>query len=171
MGTERILAIDPGTTESAFLVWEGGLLEGGMLPNPELRYRLLENAFGGATLCAIEMVESFGMAVGKETFETVYWIGRFTECARMPVVRVYRKQVKIHLCGTVKAKDANIRQALIDMHGAPGTKKRPGGTFGVSGHLWAALAVAQYAIDHRTPVDGKEPLYADLGLGFTTSKE
>lgn len=158
MGTDRILAIDPGTTESAFLVWENGLLEGGMLPNPELRYRLLENAFGGATLCAIEMVESFGMAVGKETFETVYWIGRFTECARMPVVRVYRKWVKLDLCGTNRAKDANVSAALRDIYGQKGTAKRPGGTFGVSGHLWQALGVAHYALKNRTelvPVNGK----------------
>lgn len=63
----------------------------------------------------------------------------------IPVELIYRRDIKIHLCGTVKAKDGNIRQALIDKHGAPGTKKSKGPTYGVSGHLWAALAVADYA--------------------------
>jgi hypothetical protein len=149
-----VVAIDPGTTQSAFLVWEDGMLEGGMLPNPELRYRLLENSFGGATLVAIEMVASYGMAVGKEVFETVRWIGRFEECARPPVRLVYRKDIKVHICGTTKAKDTNIRQALIDVYGPVGTRKNPGGCFGISGHLWSALAVAHFILSTDSPVDG-----------------
>lgn len=145
----RIVAIDPGTTESGFLVWDAGVVECAQLPNADLRLRLKENHFGGASLVAIEMVASYGMAVGKETFETVRWIGIFQECSVPPVLLVYRKDIKLHLCGTSKAKDANIRQALIDKHGAPGTRKAPGATYGVSGHLWAALAVADYAESAR----------------------
>jgi hypothetical protein len=48
----------------------------------------------------------------------------------------------------MRAKDANIRQALIDKLGAVGTKKAPGPLYGISGHLWAALAVADYAINN-----------------------
>jgi hypothetical protein len=59
---------------------------------------------------------------------------------------VYRNAVKLHICGTPRAKDPNIRQALIDKYGAPGTKKNPGPTYGVSSHLWSALAIADYAI-------------------------
>jgi len=55
---------------------------------------------------------------------------------------VYRKEVKIYLCGSMKAKDPNIRQALIDRLGDPGTKKNPGPTYGVKSHAWSALAVA-----------------------------
>jgi hypothetical protein len=46
----------------------------------------------------------------------------------------------------MKAKDANIRQALIDIYGgndkAIGNKKTPGPLYGIKGDLWAALAVA-----------------------------
>jgi hypothetical protein len=34
---------------------------------------------------------------------------------------------------------------LIDIYGEVGTKKNPGGTFGMSGDKWAALAVATAA--------------------------
>ena len=141
----RVIAIDPGPAKSGFLVWEDQVIECGELDNQSLLFRLKENSFGGPHLCAIEMIASYGMAVGKETFETCVWIGRFIERAVAPVRLCYRKDIKIHLCGTMKAKDGNIRQALIDKHGAQGTKKAPGPLFGVSGHMWAALAVADYA--------------------------
>ena len=90
------------------------------------------------------MVASYGMAVGKEVFETVRWVGRFQQAWRDPdaVRLVYRKDVKLHLCGSPRAKDTNIRQALIDLLGPRGTKKNPGPTYGVSSHAWAALGVA-----------------------------
>jgi hypothetical protein len=46
-----------------------------------------------------------------------------------------------------RAKDQNIRQALIDRLGPPGTKKNPGPTYGVTSHMWSALAVAVTAHD------------------------
>jgi len=93
---------------------------------------------------AIEMIASYGMAVGREVFETCVWIGRFIEAWHSPddVRLIYRKDVKMYLCGTPRAKDANIRQALIDLLGPQGTKKQPGPTYGVKSHAWAALAVA-----------------------------
>ena len=93
---------------------------------------------------AIEMVASYGMAVGKEVFETVRWIGRFQQCWRDPdaVRLIYRRDVKLHLCGSPRAKDANIRQALIDQLGPVGVKREPGPLYGVKSHAWSALAVA-----------------------------
>ena len=44
------------------------------------------------------------------------------------VIRVKRSAVKLHQCGSNRAKDANVRQALIDKMGPPGTKKAPGPT-------------------------------------------
>jgi hypothetical protein len=62
---------------------------------------------------------------------------------RPPEVRlVYRKDVKLLLCGSPRAKDANIRQALLDLLGPQGTKAKPGPTYGVKSHAWAALGVA-----------------------------
>jgi hypothetical protein len=62
---------------------------------------------------------------------------------------VKRMKVKMHLCGNSRAKDGNIRQALIDRLGAPGKKKAPGPTFGVVADQWQALALAVTVWDER----------------------
>jgi len=137
----NLLAIDPGTEKSAFLIWDGSRVgECGILENQDLLRKLAFGEFR-ATWAAIEMIASYGMPVGAEVFETCVWIGRFIE--RIGQTRlIYRKEVKMHLCGTPRAKDANIRQALIDKLGHVGTVNNPGPLFGVKSHLWAALGVA-----------------------------
>ncbi len=99
---------------------------------------------GEVDVLAIEMIASYGMAVGCEVFETCVWIGRFQQAWSDPeaVQMAHRRDVKLHLCGNPKAKDPNIRQALIDLLGKPGTKKAPGATYGLASHAWAALGVA-----------------------------
>lgn len=146
-----ILAIDPGPLQSGFVLFDGAkVLQAGIEPNDRMRSIVRGH---GVTLArrpevlAIEKIEAMGMAVGAEVFETVHWSGRFYEgWPGTKVLRVTRRAVKLHLCGNMRAKDPNIRQALIDMLGAPGTKKAPGGTFGVTSHAWAALAVAVVAL-------------------------
>lgn len=147
-----ILAIDPGTTESGWVEFEDGrVLASGVSNN----YDLVKNIHSHpAQKLAIEMISSYGMPVGKEVFETCVWIGRFIEAYRRPLSSmqsffVYRKDVKLYLCGTSKAKDANIRQALIDRLGPQGTKANPGPTYGVKSHAWSALAVAVTAAETK----------------------
>lgn len=141
----RILAIDPGPSESGVVIWQDGVVDAFIRPNVEIRSRMKARTYGSPDLCAIEMIASYGMPVGKDVFHTCIWIGRFMECAKLPINLVYRKDVKLHLCGTPRAKDANIRQALIDKYGPVGVKKNPGKLYGISGHLWAAVAVADFA--------------------------
>jgi hypothetical protein len=143
-----ILAIDPGPERSAWVLLECG---------KPTKFYFTENAMvlhairaadriDHAKALVIEKVESFGMAVGAEVFETVFWSGRFAEAASpLPVHRIGRKAVKLHLCGSARAKDANVRQALIDRFGGPsaiGKKASPGPLYGISGDVWSALAVA-----------------------------
>lgn len=149
-----ILAIDPGTTESGWVIYDEGYVFGsGVMPNEQLLARILGGSFAPLpTRLAIEMIASYGMPVGREVFETVVWIGRFQQAWPWPeeVLCVYRKDVKMHLCGTTKAKDANVRQALIDLYPATGggstpqigTKGKPGPLHGISSHAWPALGVA-----------------------------
>ena len=59
----------------------------------------------------------------------------------------------MHLCGSAKAKDSNIRQAIIDRYGGDpkrciGTKKAPGPLYGISADQWAALALALTAAEN-----------------------
>lgn len=156
----NLLAIDPGTTESGWCVINTdtkAVLECGVLPNDAM---LKQVALCKAHAIAIEMVASYGMAVGREVFETCVWIGRFQQAWHSPskAALVYRKDVKLHLCGTTKAKDTNIRQALIDMLGAPGTKAKPGPTYGVKSHAWPALAVAVTAAAQLAPRSAIKPM-------------
>lgn len=150
----RVVAIDPGPEQSAFIVWDGRVIEFDHVPNQTLRSRLKENNFGGAAFCAIEGVACYGMAVGKEVFDTCIWIGRFWESTPLPSTLVYRKAIKIFLCNSARAKDKNVRQALIGKYGIPGTKNNPGVLYGVSGHAWSALAVADYALSFAQETDG-----------------
>lgn len=169
MGISReVLAIDPGPTESAWLVYEPRdrvLIDCGIDTNGDLLAQLRQAERLGDHL-AIEMIACYGMPVGAETFETCRWIGKFEEawlrpegCEALPesrVSRIYRKDIKLHLCGTTRAKDANVRQALLDRFGgsgAVGTKKNPGPLYGVKSHLWAALAVAVTWADLHASVD------------------
>jgi hypothetical protein len=147
----RLLALDPGTTQSAYVLWDGRrVLEAAILPNTDL-IEILAAGRIPCELMACEMIASYGMAVGREVFETCVWIGRFLQAHRGPHRLVYRKDVKLHLCGSPRAKDANIRQALLDKHGAVGTKKNPGPLYGIKSHAWAALAVADYCTGVEAP--------------------
>jgi hypothetical protein len=122
-----VLAIDPGTTKSAVVHLESvgwQILHAEIYDNRDLleviglvRPALLP---GWPETLAIEMIESQGMAVGAETFQTVKWVGRFWDRwtqKRGPAFEVYRREEKLHLCGSARAKDGNIRQALIDRWG------------------------------------------------------
>lgn len=148
-----VFAIDPGTEQSAYLELDRGRVASfGILSNKDMCEPLWFNRSRGSVL-RIEMVASYGMPVGREVFETCVWIGRFIEAARMPWEYVYRKDVKLHLCGNLRAKDAHVRQALIDRFGpgkekAIGRKAAPGPLYGVSSHVWSALAVAVYSHDN-----------------------
>lgn len=148
-GTMIVLAIDPGPTQSACLLWKDGKVsEAKILRNEDL-IATLPLTFPDVTV--IEMVACYGMAVGKEVFETCVWIGRFYErCQHTPRL-VYRRDIKMHHCQNVRAKDANIRQALIDKYGPPGTKKAPGLTYGIKSHLWAAFALATFETEFAAP--------------------
>ena len=142
-----ILSIDPGTTHSAFVQYDQQrIVDHGHLPNAEIRQILIGREYDRV---ACEMIASYGMAVGSSTFETCVWIGRFAEVSRVDVELIFRKDIKLFLCGTMRAKDANIRQALLDLIGPQGTKAKPGPTYGIKSHSWAALAVAVYAAQNN----------------------
>ncbi len=155
----NILAIDPGNVESAYMILrDGGICVFAKVENDSI-LKMLEDMAGNQSPCelVIEQIACMGMAVGESVFETVFWSGRFAQIWKTwgyqylrQFHRIKRGEVKMHLCGTMRAKDANIRQALIDRFGAPGTKKNPGATYGISGDVWAALAVAVTFYDRQT---------------------
>ena len=173
MTRTNVLAIDPGNIESAYALINYETFRPvycEKLPNEQLRVGLERNALGqAADHVAIEMVASYGMAVGAEVFETCVWIGRFAEAIRARTGRepalIKRHPIKLHHCHSAKAKDSNITQALIDRFapGEPnrgkGTKAAPGWFYGFAADIWQAYALAVYIADVNPgpTVDGARP--------------
>jgi len=145
----KILALDPGNVRSAFVILDTErqlVLEKELLEN-EACIEWFRHNIGAyhPDVCVIEQIAGMGMAVGETVFETAVWSGRFMQYLILigyRVERIKRNPIKILLCGTPRAKDPNVRQRLIDIFGAPGTKKIPGKTYGMKADMWAALAVA-----------------------------
>lgn len=139
-----VVAIDPGPEKSAVLFWSGAAVNWARIIDNDSVLCYLRT--WSDALLVIEKIASFGMPVGAEVFETVYWSGRFAQAYGADRThRITRIEVKNHICHSSKAKDSNIRQALIDRFGgasAIGTKKQPGPLYGIKADLWSALALA-----------------------------
>lgn len=151
-----IIGIDPGPERSAYAHVNNGEIETGECDNTIRARHVLDNAgmFHGVTY-AIEDFVPYGKSLGHESMQTIKAIGVLTfvlQTAGVPVLLIPRPEIKLHLCGTRTAKDADVRDALIHRYGpgrdkAVGTKKQPGPLYGITSHGWAALAVAVVAMD------------------------
>lgn len=178
-----ILAIDPGTTESAYVFYrEGKLLQFDKVPNSTLA--ALAGA-SGADRMAIEMPACYGMAVGKSTFETCRWVGIFQQAFGRPKTHlVYRKAqnkeegiqgVAMHLCKNNLAKDPNIRRAIIDLYGgddvAIGDKKCPKckgkGWFGAGRNLCPVCNGDKWRLKPGPLVGVSEDVWSALAVAIT----
>lgn len=145
---KTVLAVDPGNEFTAYVALRGDrkILGFGKIPNheflPFFRNRIAD---GVMEAVACEQIASYGMPVGAEVFETCNLIGRLQEIADgvVPLHLIVRLEVKLAICRSPKANDSAIRTALIDLYGAPGTRKNPGPTYGITKDVWAALALAE----------------------------
>lgn len=153
---EYILAIDPGNEKSAYVVLTSDLrpITATKTENDIVSSHLRTMPVEWLKNACIEMIGHYGtgMPAGKSVFDTCVWIGRFTEIiyerAGVTPSRIMRSEEKMTLCGTMKAKDGNIRRALIDrfakhdFKNGKGTKKNPDWFYGFSADMWQAYAVA-----------------------------
>lgn len=152
----NILALDVGTTESGYCLMDEDTYQPysfGKISNDELLNIAKHWDYGKM---AYEAFASYGMAIGQSTIKSIEWNGRFIQCAfdrDIPVFPVFRKEEKINLCGSMKAKDANIRQALIDrfaffdFKNGKGTKLNQDFFYGFSKDAWSAFAIGTTYID------------------------
>lgn len=142
----RILAIDAGTVETGYCIVGFDTLKPqkfGKIANEEVLGII--NTLSDKDVVVLEQFKSYGMAIGQSTIDSIQWNGRFIQRALdkgMRVDMVARMEEKICLCNTSKAKDGNIRQALIDRFGEVGTKKNPGFFYGFAKDAWSAMAIA-----------------------------
>lgn len=162
----RILAIDPGNEKTAWAMLEkNNKLEKGWKvcyfakeenAKFESRIRLLLSKKEQVANVAIEMIGHYGtgMPAGKTVFDTCVEIGRIQilcESNGWKVSTIKRPTIKTYLCGTPRAKDGNVIQALKDRFGDKGTKSNPGFFYGVSADCWQAIAcgIAWYETEVR----------------------
>jgi hypothetical protein len=113
-----LIAIDPGSSQSAYVVFEDGQLpKGEKLPNAELLNTLRGLALGRRTpfedaskeVLAIEFPRVRGMAAQQQLLDTCLVAGRIVEAWGGEWARIDRAHVKLCLCNSVRAKDSNIR--------------------------------------------------------------
>lgn len=152
----RLLAIDPGPEESAYVLIDPLVIHSFKAANRDVLTGLIAEV--GIDIAVCERIRSYGMPVGAEVFETCEWVGRFWQSwVSSSLYRewhfVTRKESVLNLCGNPRGKDANVRQAIIDRFGgkdkAIGKKACPGVLYGVSGDCWAALAVGLTWMDRQ----------------------
>jgi len=118
----RVLAIDPGTTKSGWCLLEDGVpttwgWEDNDFVQEKLAMTSVDSEVGVIPDLVIEDIGNYGMPMGRDTIETIRWTGKFEASYLGEVHYLLRPTIKTHLCNAANAKDANVRQALIDRYG------------------------------------------------------
>lgn len=153
----RLLAIDPGNIQTAYCLMDENYKPHckDKVQNVDMLRFITEHAVEIDHI-VVEMIASYGMAVGAEVFETCVMIGRIEQLADelgIPRSRVFRMEEKQFICHDSRAKDANIRRALIDRFAkhdlarGTGTKNNPDWFYGFKSDIWAAFAVGVVHLD------------------------
>lgn len=149
----KILAIDPGPTQSAWVFWDTekhdfcdyprttGFPDKGIRSNEELLCWLSIEANDGfcpIELVAIETPQNYGVAIGRTTFETLMMVGMLRAILEdMLTYKLYgRPTIKGQIGGRT---DAEIHSSLRMRYG----EARKGEKLeGVKKDIWSALALA-----------------------------
>ncbi len=122
----RILGIDPGSTASGVCVYDPAIsspvVYAAKVDNVALLAALRARELPGVSLSGphvmvVEMMQARGMPTANAELRTLVWLGRLIEGWGGEWAEVFRKDVKMNLCGKVTANDGNIRRALIDRFG------------------------------------------------------
>lgn len=143
-----IYGIDVGSEKSGVCIWDTQkqkiIYKDDQHPNEMIPHQF-------AHYYVIEDIKSYGMPVGKTTFDTCKAIGRFQERLEKKdkvYYLVFKPEIQIHFCNTTRAKDASIKRVLLDRFGEKGTKKKQGVLYGLANHAWDSFALCIYIEDH-----------------------
>jgi Holliday junction resolvasome RuvABC endonuclease subunit len=130
--TRYVLGIDPGNTLTGFILIDTGdnnrPLQFGKIANTALIHNLRNitdvcrrAGFDKEELSVgIEFPFPRGQLGSIELFQTIEWCGRFMETLErqsVKPVKINRMHVKQHMVGNAKAKDSQIRAAVISVYG------------------------------------------------------
>ena len=163
--TNYILGIDPGTTQSGYVIYdakENIPIKADKVDNQEILYLILDLSIISPQSVDV-VIERFAPQsnIGMSTVTSIHWAGRFYECAvehYFPVYRIYRRDIKKHLLGKFdKSKgsaDSQIRKELVkrfakfDFKNGKGSKDNPDTLYGFShSDTYSALAVIVAYLD------------------------
>lgn len=170
----NILAIDPGSEQSAFIYYDPSrrlITSKGIVSNRSM-INVLSSISGVDTeLLVIEYVQPRGEMLYTQLVDTIFWSGRFIQVWDREWAGISRQDIKHHLCGNRGARDSNVRAALISRfsghkslgagrHPEIGMKASPGPLYGVVKDMWAALAVAVVWAEQ----EADKQHYRDIGI-------
>ncbi len=121
MSADFIYGIDPGTERSGYVLIarrDYELVDAQVIDNPTLRMYMRNppKLPHEAELC-VEFMVPRGMPTSAEEMRTMFELGRIVEAWGAEYRPITRQEVKMAICGTPRAKDANIRAAIIDIYG------------------------------------------------------
>jgi len=138
----NLLAIDPGSTHSAFVLFDGtSVLASGIFENADLLHYVRKGELVNQPFqaIAIERIRAQGKKmVGNETFETAEWSGMYFAASPHPShwitrIEAFKVITKNFHEPSPKTADARVRAALIQQFGK----------LALVADEWAALAVAE----------------------------
>jgi Holliday junction resolvasome RuvABC endonuclease subunit len=173
-----VLGIDPGSTKSGAVVWDGASIKlAGVYPNEALLQLVQDHAVDPGVALAIEDIGHYGSergAVGEDIFATCKWIGRFGQRwldnarAHQAVQLFLRKSVASHITGRASSNDAAVRDAVHIRLRKLDIDPRASG---VTSHAVQACATAMVALDLlRIGMPMKRLLAAPTGLSGTEQR-
>lgn len=161
----RLLAIDPGNVNSAYVIIDTETYSPvgfAKLENKELLQQIghwHDQALRGKPAIDETVIEtiiaSYGQKIGRTTFDTAIMIGRLEQAlfSFAPVKKIPRQTVRRHLCPGIRANDRTVRAALIERFAAQDKKRGKGTThhpdffYGFANDVWAAFAVGATYLD------------------------
>ena len=146
------IGIDPGVSKSALVELFPNNADHPigtklLLPPDELIAAIedMVGGWSGNARLTIEKPQAYAGPARPLVLDTMLMAGRIVQIAADNDIYwslVTPKEIGVRLCEKANARLSEKRQQLIMLWGKPGTKKEPGGTYGVVKDMWSALAVA-----------------------------
>lgn len=166
----RLLAIDPGTTHSAYAMIRDdySIISAAKVSNGELLALVKGGEWDEMAIECMEARHVVNGVIGAETYDTCYWIGRYMQAAEdrgKPVHQIYRAQERSRLVPTKKNKlpkhpdyvgagaDSQIRATLIrrfakhDMKNGKGRAACKDTFYGFAKDMWSAFGIGVVYLD------------------------
>lgn len=139
-----ILAVDPGSYQSAFVELRDGSVGGkGIIPNHAILALCRRSA-----RVVMETIEPWGGFTGPRALETMEWVGRFREAVEGHdgTVTIMTRSEVLRALGIGRLPkgqaQAAVRALLIERWGGGNPAQRSHPLHGVTTDMWSALAVA-----------------------------